>query len=98
ARGGIQADCQSWFAATVDARPLRGRVVLSKTRQLRNRLRIVGEHGTLEVRGGQTRSVTYLPAGSTLRHVITAAELPPADAEPNYLPPHLDDFVNAIRT
>ena len=97
-RGGIEANCQTWFAATVDGRPLRGRVVLSKTHQLRNRLRIVGEHGTLEVRGGQTRSVTYLPSGSTLRHVITAAGLAPADAEPDYFQTQLHDFVNAIRT
>src|SRR5438445_9313506 len=97
-RGGIEANCRTCFAATVDGRPLRGRVVLSKTHQLPNRLRIVGEHGTLEARGSETRSVTYLPSGSTLRHEITAAALPPADAEPDYFQLQLHDFVNAIRT
>ncbi len=98
ARGGIEANCRTGFAATVDGRPLRGRVVLSKTHQLPNRLRIVGEHGTLEARGSETRSVTYLPSGSTLQHEITAAALPPADAEPDYFQLQLQDFVHAIRT
>ncbi len=98
ARGGIEANCQTWFAATVAGRPLRGHVALSKTHALSNRLRIVGEHGTLEVRGGQTRSVTYLPSRSTLRHELTAAALPAADAEPDYFKLELHDFVSAIRT
>lgn len=97
-RGGIEANCTTWFRASVDGRPLRGRVVLSKTHQLQNRLRIVGERGTLEVRGGQTRSVTYLPSRSPLRHELTAAALPPSDAEPDYFQLQLRDFVNAIRT
>ena len=97
-RGGIEANCRTCFAAIVDGRPLPGRVVLSKTHQLPNRLRIVGEHGTLEVRGGQTRSVTYLPSRSTLRHEIMATAFPPAHAEPDYFRLQLHDFVNAIRT
>lgn len=97
-RGGIEANCRTWFAATVDGRPLRGRVVLSNTQRLSNRLRIVGEHGTLEVRGGQARSVTYLPSRSTLRHELTGAALPPAGAEPDYFQLQLHDFVSAIRT
>ena len=97
-RGGIEANCRTCFSATVDARPLRGRVVLSKTHQLPNRLRIVGEHGTLDVRGSQIRSVTFLPSGSTLRHEITAAALPPAGTEPDCFQLQLHDFVNAIRT
>src|SRR5438132_10670127 len=98
ARGGIEANCRTRFAATVDGRPLRGRVVLSKTHQLPNRLGIVGERGTLEARGGQTRSVTFVPSGSTLRHEITATALSPADAAPDYFQLQLHDFVNAIRT
>ena len=97
-RGGIEANCRTCFAATVDGRPLRGRVVLSKTHQLPNRVRIVGERGTLDVRGSQTRSVTFLPSGSPLRHEITAAALTPASAEPDCFQLQLHDFVNAIRT
>ncbi len=97
-RGGIEANCRGSFVARVDGCPVQGRVVLSKTHQLPNRLRIKGEHGTLEVRGGQTRSVTYLPSRSTVRHELTAAALPPADAEPDHFQLQLHDFVNAIRT
>jgi len=97
-RGGIEANCRTWFAATVDGRPLRGRVVLSNTHRLPNLLRIVGEHGTLEVRREQTRSVTYLPSRSTVRHELTMAAFPSAGAEPNYFQLQLRDFVNAIRT
>jgi len=97
-RGGIEANCRTWFAATVDDRPVRGQVVLSNTHRLPNRLRIVGEHGTLEVRREQTRSVTYLPARSTLRHELTVAALPSPAAEPDYFQLQLRDFVNAIRT
>jgi predicted dehydrogenase len=97
-RGGIEANCTTSFAATVDGRPLRGRVVLSKTHRLSNRIRIVGERGTLEVAGRQTRSVTYLPSGSGERQELTAATPPLTDAEPDYFQLQLHDFVNAIRT
>jgi len=97
-RGGVEANCRSRFAATVEGRTLHGVVVLSHTYQLANRVRIVGEHGTLEVRGGQTRSVTYLPSRSALRHELTAAALPPAGPEPDYFRLQLHDFVTAIRT
>jgi len=98
-RAGVEANCRTVFAATVDGGPLQGRVVLSKTHRLSNRFRIVGERGTLEVRDIQTRSVTYMPSGSSLRHELTALEpLPPADAEPDYFQLELHDFVHAIRT
>jgi predicted dehydrogenase len=96
-RGGIEANCVTWFAATVDGRPLRGRVVLSKTHRLSNRIRIVGERGTLELGGRQTRSVTFLPSRSTVRQELTAAT-PLPEAEPDYFQLQLHDFVNAIRT
>ena len=97
-RGGIEANCRTWFAATVDGRPLQGHLVLSKTHRLANRFRIVGARGTLEVRDGQTRSVTYLPSGSAVRHELTAVALPPADAEPDPFQLQLHDFLHAIRT
>jgi UDP-N-acetylglucosamine 3-dehydrogenase len=97
-RGGIEANCVTWFAATVNGRPVRGRVVLSKTHRLSNRIRIVGERGTLELGGRQTRSVSFLPSRSTVRQELSAAPLPLADAEPNYFQAQLHDFVNAIRT
>jgi predicted dehydrogenase len=98
-RGGIEANCETWFSATVNGRPLRGRVVLSKTHRLANRIRIVGERGTLEVAGRQTRSVTYLPAGSSVRQELTASAPPLLRAdETDYFQLQLDDFVNAIRT
>jgi predicted dehydrogenase len=98
-RGGIEANCETWFAATVDGRTMRGRVVLSKTHALPNRIRIVGERGTLEVKGRQTRSVTYLPAGSSVRQELTASAPPLLRAdETDYFRLQLDDFVNAIRT
>jgi len=97
-RGGVEANSRTEFAATVDGRPLQGRVVLSKTHRLSNRFRIVGERGTLEVRDSQARSVTYLPSDSAWRHELTAAALPSPGAEPDYFQLQLHDFVHAIRT
>jgi len=97
-RGGVEANSETWFAATVRGRSLQGRVRLSKTHQLGNRLRIVGEHGVLEVAEGQTRSVTHIPADGAFRHEITALRAPPAGKEPNYFQLQLEDFVRAILT
>lgn len=97
-RGGVEANCTTWFAARVQGRPLHGRVLLSKTHQLANRLRIVGANGALEIKEGQTRSVTYVPSEGGVRHDITAVGTPPAEMEPNYAQLQLQDFVHAIQT
>jgi predicted dehydrogenase len=97
-RGGVEANCTTLFAATVDGRSLAGRVTLSKTHRLSNRLRITGQRGTLEVADSQTHSVTYLPAGSRWRHEITSAERSGAEVAPNSFQLQLHDFVRAIQT
>ncbi|MBV9610519.1 MAG: Gfo/Idh/MocA family oxidoreductase, partial [Acidobacteria bacterium] len=93
-RGGVEANAVAVFEVMANGSPLRGQVTLSKTRNLANRLRIVGEKGSLEVGEGQKGSVYFYPAGGTTRHEITyAAEGIVAD----YFAAQLDDFAHAVR-
>jgi predicted dehydrogenase len=94
-RGGIEANCLAVFETTVDGRDVQGRVTLSKTHALSNRLRITGENGALEVGEGQSNSVYYFPAGTNLRHEITCVGS--QGGETDYFRVQLEDFVRAIR-
>lgn len=95
--GGIEANCIARFSARVCGMPVTGRVTLSKTHMLRNRLRIEGEKGVLEVREGQSRTVLYYPADRNVRCEISPPE-PQAAVEPDYFRIQLEDFLQAIRT
>lgn len=97
-RGGVEANCISWFRGQVHGRPVEGRVALSKTHRLSNRLQITGEKGILEVREGQTASVTFLPAQTELRHEIFASAAKEGQTEPDYFQLQIEDFVRAIQT
>lgn len=94
-RGGVEANCVAAFEASIDERPIRGTITLSKTHRLANRLRIFGDKGILEVKEGHSPSVTFLPADSNLRHEIACCNNPPEDE--NYFRVQLEDFVTAIR-
>jgi predicted dehydrogenase len=93
--GGVEANCVAIFEASVDERPIRGTITLSKTHQLANRLRIFGDEGVLEVKEGHSSSVTFLPANANLRHEITCCSNPSEDE--NYFRVQLENFVVAIR-
>jgi len=94
-RGGVEANCIAWFETTLNATTVRGRVTLSKTHNLTNRLRIVGERGVLEIGEGQANSVTFYPAESELRHEIRSCA---SAKEENYFRVQLEDFAHAVQT
>ena len=58
-RGGVEANCVFTLACSVNGDVIEGRVALSKTHLLRNRLRIIGQRGALEIAEGQSHSVTF---------------------------------------
>src|SRR5207248_6606732 len=66
ARGGIESDCLVRLQIEHDGRPLDGRIELSRTRQLRNSIRIECERGTLEVASGDRFAVLVRPQGMSL--------------------------------
>jgi UDP-N-acetylglucosamine 3-dehydrogenase len=94
--GGVEANCVARFRAELQGNPVPGRVTLSKTHRLGNRLRITAEKGVLEVREGQSRSVTFFPSGGVLQHEIFPAGYS-AKPEPDFFQLQLNDFVQAIR-
>ncbi len=96
-RGGVEANCVATVECTVQGQSVPGRITLSKTHALADRLRIQGEGGILEVGETQKRSVTYYPAQSELRHEIMAKG-EAGSAEQDYFRLQLEDFVRAIQT
>ena len=98
-RGGVEANCMGRFEFTLGNNTFPGTVTLSKTYQLGNRLRIIGEKGTLIIKEGQTDSVTFFPALSKLRYeIFDASFVASAPASRNYFQVQLENFVVAIRT
>jgi UDP-N-acetylglucosamine 3-dehydrogenase len=96
--GGVEANCVARFEGSLRGHAVQGRITLSKTHRLANRLRIIGETGTLEIGEGQSRSVTYIPTQSGLQHEISMIETARAKSEPDYFSVQLEDFVRAIQT
>jgi predicted dehydrogenase len=98
-RGGVEANCVAEFEWDEGGSGFPGTVTLSKTHALGNRLRVVGERGTLIVGDGQKHSATFLPAGGEFRHEISPADATPLSSEKEYYwRVELEDFVTAIRT
>jgi UDP-N-acetylglucosamine 3-dehydrogenase len=96
-RGGVEANCVATFECNMVGHSVPGRVTLSKTHSLADRLRIIGEGGILEVGENQKRSINYYPAHSDLRHeIFPKAEV--ASVEDDYFRLQLDDFVQAVHT
>jgi len=95
--GGVEANCFARFQAEVLGQAVPGQVILSKTHRLANRLRVIGDTGTLEVREGQARSVHFSPAHGKFQEEIFPAGMSAAE-EPDYFSVQLDDFLRAIQT
>ena len=98
ARGGVEANSVTQFRAFVNGKPVDGRVTLSKTHKLQNRLRVVGDKGVLEIQYGQHQSVTFSPSEGGVQHEITRTETAAAKLPQNYFIAQLEDFAHAIVT
>jgi predicted dehydrogenase len=99
-RGGVEANCVAEFELTSNGAVFPGTVTLSKTHNLGNRLRVVGQRGTLIVHEGQKQSVMFWPAKCNLRHEIQFGESntsPPLGSE-YYFQVQLEDFVAAVQS
>jgi predicted dehydrogenase len=97
-RGGVEANCVAVFNCNRNGEQLQGRVTLSKTHKLANRLRIVGDKGFLQIAEGQSDSVTFFPAQSELRYEILYAESNKTISSENYYKVELEDFIRAVQT
>lgn len=99
-RGGVEANCAAVLEARYKGNTLRGRMILSKTHKLANRLRICGEKGVLEIDEGQPSSVTFLPEPYRFLHEIGYANAASTRIEDSYyyFRLQLEDFAQAIKT
>lgn len=72
--GGIETDCEVLLRLRgPDGEALEGAVGLSRTRRLRNSIRVACENGTLELRTGEHFRVNVLPPRSRLTDPLTGA-------------------------
>jgi predicted dehydrogenase len=94
--GGVEANCVVRLTADLQGYSVPGTVTLSKTHRLSNRLRIIGEKGTLEVREGQSDSVTFFPAGGEHQYEISSRNSPPSPDQ-DYFQVQLEDFLDSIQ-
>jgi len=94
--GGVEANCVACFRAELQGYSVPGTVTLSKTHRLANRLRITGQRGVLEVREGQSNSVTFFPADVSHKHEIFPSA-PATQPEPDFFQLQLLDFLRAVR-
>jgi predicted dehydrogenase len=95
-RGGVEANCVAVFRTAAGPHTIEGRMTLSKTHALSNRLCVFGDHGVLELKESSSNSVFYFPNGSELRHEITYPRQRSGDE--NYFRIQLEDFARAIST
>ena len=94
--GGVEANCLAVF---VFQSGLTGAVRLSKTLSLRNRFRLYGERGCIEIGSAQHNSVMFLPAGqSGLEHEISEHPRRDARSDTEYFQLQIEDFARAIQT
>jgi predicted dehydrogenase len=75
---------------------IEGRATLSKTRLLRNRLRIIGQRGALEIAEGQSHSVTFYPPEGRIKHDLSCLGIEDALKDKSVFQLELEDFVGAI--
>jgi predicted dehydrogenase len=96
--GGVEANCLAWFSANLGGQHVKGSVAFSKTHPLKNRLRLIGEKGILEIPDMEPHKIFFYPVGGSVRHEIVsldAIKMPPASS---YFARQLADFARSIRT
>jgi predicted dehydrogenase len=97
--GGVEANCIAQFKMEMAGNSFPGTVTLSKTHQLGNRLRLIGNRGTLLVGEGQKDSVTFVPSEGGLQHEISSVDNPRVPRSKEYYwQVQLEDLVAAIQT
>ncbi len=107
-QGGIESDCLVQLQWPHAAGPIEGRVELSRTRELRNTLRVECEQATLELRPSDRYQVHVLPGVGALTDTLSGTERGISesigwadDREESWFEPfraEFDDWLNAMRT
>jgi predicted dehydrogenase/nucleoside-diphosphate-sugar epimerase len=94
--GGVEANCLAAFAF---GSGLIGEVRLSRTQSLRNRFRLYGERGYIEIHESQHGSLSFVPSdGSGLRHEISADIGPKSGTNSDCFRLQIEDFAQAIQS
>lgn len=106
--GGIEADCELRLRIDHGGSPLAGRIALSRTRELRNTVRIDCERGALELPFGENDRVTVRPRGVALADPASGAPRPydlraswagvPSTSGYEAFRAEVDDWLEAIRS
>ncbi len=108
ALGGIETDCVARLRLQHEGRPVEGKVELSRTRKLRNTLRITCERATLELRTGERMKVAVIPEIASVREPLTNCVRPidvqacwgdePASVGYEGYRAEIDDWLQAIHS
>lgn len=96
-RGGVDANCVVILECNANEDAVGGRVTLSRTHKLANRMRIVGQRGVLEIAEGQNNSVTFYPAEGGIRHDLSYLNGEPSINGENAFEMELEDFIRAVK-
>jgi len=95
AHGGVEANCSARFGFPSG---IEGELTLSKTRSLRNRFRLEGDRGAIEIRDTQLDSVTFFPSdGPECRHEIFDRDTCRPATDVQLYTAQIDDFARAIQ-
>jgi predicted dehydrogenase len=95
--GGVEANCLAKFSAMLGGQRVSGTVAFSKTHVLKNRLRLIGEKGTLEIPDGEPHKIFYFPVDRDVRHEIVSLDAARMPHPSTYFTVQLRDFVHSIR-
>jgi predicted dehydrogenase/nucleoside-diphosphate-sugar epimerase len=108
ALGGIETDCVVRLQLQHGGKAIEGKVELSRTRGLRNSLRITCERATWELRTGERLMLSVIPDNSTLQDPVTSCVRPidlqarwgdePESAGYEGYRAEIDDWLEAIHT
>jgi predicted dehydrogenase len=97
-RGGVEANCVLTLECKTAGDVITGRVTLSKTHKLANRVRIIGERGALQIDEGQTESVTYYPTEGGIRQELSYLKSDQLLDGKSFFQVELEDFLSAVQS